>query len=115
MHLYGIPNCDTVKKARAWLAQHDLQAEFHDYKKQGVPLEVLRKAAGQLGWDALINKKGPTWRKQPDDAKAAVTSEKSAFAFLQAAPSAIKRPLLEIDGRYHLGFSPEQYAGLFNK
>jgi Spx/MgsR family transcriptional regulator len=115
MHLYGIPNCDTVKKARAWLDQHGLQAEFHDYKKQGVPADVLKKAARQLGWEALINKKGPTWRKQTDEVKAAVTSDKTALEFLQATPSAIKRPLLEIDGKYHLGFSPEQYAGLFKK
>jgi arsenate reductase len=115
MRLYGIPNCDTVKKARSWLDQHDLEVEFHDYKKQGVPLEVLKRAARQLGWEALINKKGPTWRKQPDDVKAAVTGEKSAFEFLQAAPSAIKRPLLEVDGTYHLGFSPQQYAQLFKK
>jgi arsenate reductase-like glutaredoxin family protein len=76
---------------------------------------VLKKAAKQLGWEALINKKGPTWRKQPDDMKAAVTSDKSAFEFLQAAPSAIKRPLLEVNDAYHLGFSPELYAGLFKK
>lgn len=115
MKLYGIPNCDTVKKARAWLSDHNLEAEFHDYKKQGVPLDVLKKAARQLGWEALINKKGPTWRKQPDEVKNAVTSEKSAFDFLQNTSSAIKRPLLEVDGTYHLGFSPEQYEEVFRK
>lgn len=115
MHLYGIPNCDTVKKARTWLDEHGLRAEFHDYKKQGVPLEVLKKAARQLGWEALINKKGPTWRKQPDEVKAEVTSDKTAFEFLQAAPSAIKRPLLEINGKYHLGYSSQQYEEIFEK
>lgn len=115
MKLYGIPNCDTVKKARIWLAEHSLEAEFHDYKKQGVPLDVLKKAARQTGWEALINKKGPTWRKQPDEAKAAVASEKAAFEFLQTAPSAIKRPLLEMNGACYLGFSPEQYAEIFRK
>ena len=113
MHLYGIPNCDTVKKARAWLDQHGMRAEFHDYKKQGVPLEVLKNAARQLGWEALINKKGPTWRKQDDEVKASVTNEKTAFDFLRSSPSAIKRPLLELNGRYHLGFSPEQYQDIF--
>ena len=113
MHLYGIPNCDTVKKARAWLDEHELHAEFHDYKKQGVPLDVLKKAARQLGWEALINKKGPTWRKQPDDVKTEVASDKTAFEFLQSSPSAIKRPLLEFNGKYHLGFSPEQYQDIF--
>ncbi|MGA7181088.1 MAG: Spx/MgsR family RNA polymerase-binding regulatory protein [Thiobacillaceae bacterium] len=115
MHIYGIPNCDTVKKARAWLNEHGIEAEFHDYKKQGVPLEVLRKAARQLGWQALINKNGPTWRKQPDDLKGSITNEKTAFEFLQATPSAIKRPLLETDDAYHLGFSPDQYLEIFSK
>ena len=115
MHIYGIPNCDTMKKALAWLEEHGIEAEFHDYKRQGVPLDVLKKAAKQLGWGPLINKKGPTWRKQPDEVKESITTEKAAFDFLQATPGAIKRPLLEIDGRYHLGFSTEQYQGIFKK
>ncbi len=115
MKLYGIPNCDTVKKARFWLDEHGHPAEFHDYKKQGVPLEVLKKSASQLGWELLVNKKGPTWRKQPDEVKAGVVDEASALAFLQTTSSAIKRPLLEINGQYHLGFSPEQYEELFRK
>ncbi len=115
MKIYGIPNCDTVRKARAWLAELGVEAEFHDYKKQGVPLDVLKKAARQLGWEALINKKGPTWRKQPDEVKSAVTSEKAALEFLQAASGAIKRPLMEIDGVFHLGFSPEQYREIFKQ
>jgi len=115
MKIYGIPNCDTVKKARAWLGEHGIEAEFHDYKKQGVPLNVLKQAAKQLGWEALINKKGPTWRKQPDEVRNAVTSEKTAFEFLQGTSSAIKRPLLEVNGTYHLGFSPEQYQEIFKK
>lgn len=115
MKIYGIPNCDTVKKARAWLNEHGIEAEFHDYKKQGVPLDVLKKAAKQLGWEALINKKGPTWRKQPDEVKDAVISEKAAFEFLAVTSSAIKRPLLDVNGGYHLGFSPDEYAAIFNK
>lgn len=113
MKIYAIPNCDTVKKARAWLEQHGQHYEFHDYKKQGVPLDVLKKAAKQLSWEPLINKKGPTWRKQPDKVKDAVVDEKSALAFLQNTPSAIKRPLLELNGKYHLGFAPEQYEEIF--
>ncbi len=115
MKIYGIPNCDTVKNARAWLGEQGIEPEFHDYKKQGVPLDVLKKAARQLGWEALINKKGPTWRKQPDEVKAAVTSEKAAFEFLAATSSAIRRPLLDLNGTYHLGFSAEQYAEIFRK
>ncbi len=76
---------------------------------------MLKKAAKQLGWEALINKRGPTWRKQPDEVKAAVVNEQSALAFLQNTLSAIKRPLLEIDGQYHLGFSDEQYQAIFKK
>lgn len=115
MKVHGIPNCDTVKKARTWLLDHGVEAEFHDYKKQGVPLDVLKNAARQLGWEALINKKGPTWRKQPDEVKDAITTERAAFEFLQATSSAIKRPLLEVNGAYHVGFSPEQYQEIFNK
>lgn len=115
MKIYGIPNCDTVKKARAWLDEQGIEAEFHDYKKQGVPLDVLKKAAKQLGWEALINKKGPTWRRQPDELKASITSASAAFEFLAATSSAIKRPLLEINGQYYLGFSPAEYAEMFRK
>jgi arsenate reductase (glutaredoxin) len=115
MKLYGIPNCDTVKKARTWLSDHGLEAEFHDYKKQGVPPDMLERAAKQMGWEALVNRRGPTWHKQPDEVKLAVTDEKSALAFLQTTSSAIKRPLLEIDGKYHLGFSTEQYQEIFKK
>lgn len=115
MKLYGIPNCDTVKKARNWLAEHKLEVEFHDYKKQGVPLDVLKKAARQLGWEPLINKKGPTWRKQPDELKESITTQKAAFEFLESTPSAIKRPLLDANGTYHLGFSAEQYQEIFRK
>lgn len=115
MKIYGIPNCDTMKKARAWLEARGIEAEFHDYKKLGVPLDVLKKAASQLGWEALINKKGPTWRKQPDDVKDSVSSEKAAMEFLAVTSSAIKRPLLEVNGIYHLGFSAEQYQGIFKQ
>lgn len=115
MKLYGIPNCDTVRKARAWLGDRGIEAGFHDYKKQGVPLDVLKKAAKQLGWEVLINKKGPTWRKQPDEVRNTVTSEKAALEFLSAASSAIRRPLLDVDGTFHLGFSAEQYQEIFKK
>lgn len=115
MKLYGIPNCDTVKKARSWLSEQGIEVEFHDYKKLGVPLDVLQKSARQLGWEPLINKKGPTWRKQADEIKAAVVDEKSALAFLQITSSAIKRPLLEFNDHYYLGFSPEQYQEIFKK
>jgi arsenate reductase len=113
MKLYGIPNCTTVKKARAWLAGHALDAPFHDFKKHGVDPAWLREVAGQTGWQALLNTRGTTWRKLPDAEKAKAGDEAGAMALMLAQPSVIKRPLLEIDGRYHLGFAEEQYQTLF--
>ena len=113
MKLYGIPNCDTVKKARAWLAAHGHDVAFHDFKKQGVDAAWLGKVAAQTGWQALVNTRGTTWRKLSDGDKAAVTDEASAIALMLAQPSVIKRPVLERDGRYHLGFAEAQYQALF--
>ena len=113
MKLYGIPNCTTVKKARAWLADRALDAAFHDFKKQGVDAAWLRKVAAQTGWQALLNTRGTTWRKLPDAEKAAVTDEASAIAFMISQPSVIKRPVLERDGRYHLGFAEDHYQAIF--
>ena len=113
MKLYGIPNCTTVKRARAWLAGHALEVAFHDFKKQGVDAAWLRKVAAQTGWQALLNTRGTTWRKLPDAEKAAVTDEASAIAFMISQPSVIKRPVLERDGRYHLGFAEDHYQAIF--
>ncbi|MHB1402434.1 MAG: ArsC family reductase [Thiobacillus sp.] len=113
MKLYGIPNCTTVKKARAWLAGHALEVAFHDFKKQGVDAAWLRKVAAQTGWQALLNTRGTTWRKLPDAEKAAVTDEASAIALMISQPSVIKRPVLERDGRYHLGFAEDHYQAIF--
>lgn len=113
MTLYGIPNCTTVKKARAWLAAHALDVAFHDFKKQGVDAAWLRKVVRQTGWQALLNTRGTTWRKLGDAEKAAAGDEAGAIAVMLAHPSVIKRPVLEIDGNYHLGFAEEQYQALF--
>ena len=113
MKLYGIPNCTTVKKARAWLAGHALEVAFHDFKKQGVDAAWLHKVAAQTGWQALLNTRGTTWRKLPDAEKSAVTDEASAIAFMISQPSVIKRPVLEHDGRYHLGFAEDHYQAIF--
>lgn len=115
LKLYGIPNCATVKKARAWLAGHALDAVFHDFKKQGVDPAWLRRVAAQTGWQALLNTRGTTWRRLSDAEKAAVVDEASAIALMQAQPSVIKRPVLERDGRYHLGFAEAQYQALFGE
>lgn len=113
MKLYGIPNCDTVKKARAWLAAHSHNVPFHDFKKQGVEAAWLRAVAAQTGWQALVNTRGTTWRRLSEVERAAVTDEASAIALMIAQPSVIKRPVLEHDGRYHLGFAEDQYQAIF--
>ncbi len=93
--LYGIPNCDTVKKARAWLTAHDQPHVFHDFKKQGVPPEQLASWAQSPGWEKLLNRKGTTWRKLDAATQAAVTDAASAQALMLAHPSVIKRPVVD--------------------
>ncbi|MGB9129334.1 MAG: ArsC family reductase [Thiobacillus sp.] len=113
MTLYGIPNCTTVKKARAWLAEHGHDVPFHDFKKQGVDAAWLREVIKQTGWQALLNTRGTTWRKLGDAEKEAAGNEAGAMALMISQSSVIKRPVLERDGRYHLGFAEEQYEALF--
>ena len=113
LKLFGIPNCTTVKKARAWLTEHALEVTFHDFKKQGVDATWLSKVVAQTGWQTLVNTRGTTWRKLTDAEKAAITEETGAIHLMQAQPSVIKRPVLEVDGAYHIGFSEDQYQALF--
>lgn len=108
--LYGIPNCDTVKKARTWLDAHGIAHAFHDFKKAGVPPQLDTWIA-QLGWEAVLNRKGTTWRKLDPAQQAAVHDSASAAALLRAQPSAIKRPVVEWDdGALTVGFAPEDWA-----
>ncbi|OZA29971.1 MAG: ArsC family reductase [Hydrogenophilales bacterium 17-61-9] len=113
LKLFGIPNCTTVKKARAWLAEHTLEATFHDFKKQGVDAAWLSQVVAQTGWQALVNTRGTTWRKLSDAEKAAVTDSSSAIQLMRDQPSVIKRPVLEVEDAYHIGFSEDQYRALF--
>ena len=92
--LYGIPNCDTVKRARAWLDEHQVPYGFHDFKKQGVPEAELDRWLDALGWEALVNRRGTTWRKLDDATREAVVDTASARAVLLANPSLIKRPVV---------------------
>jgi len=109
--LYGIPNCDTIKKARKWLKDNGVDYEFHDYKKLGVPEKALKNWVKQVGWETLLNKRGTTWRKLDDNTKNSV-DEKSAIQIMLANPSIIKRPVL-IKGQILLvGFSTNDYAKL---
>ena len=109
--LYGIPNCDTVKRARAWLDEQGLAYQFHDYKKQGVPAQRLPRWMAELGWDKVLNRAGTTWRKLGDAAKAAVVDDASATALMLAEPSVVKRPVVRwADGSLTLGFTPDAFA-----
>lgn len=106
--LYGIPNCDTVKKARIWLGEHAIAYQFHDYKKAGVPEAELRGWVDRLGWEKLLNRAGTTFRKLPDAEKADLDAEK-AIALMLANPSAIKRPVLVQGDTLLAGFDPDTY------
>jgi arsenate reductase len=108
--IYGIKNCDTMKKARAFLDKKGAAYEFHDYKTQGIERAKLEGWAKKAGWEALLNRAGTTFRKLPDKGKANVT-EKKAIALMLAQPSMIKRPVLEFPGgKLLVGFKPEDYA-----
>jgi arsenate reductase (glutaredoxin) len=109
--MYGIPNCDTMKKARAWLESHGVLYEFHDYKKQGITRPQLLAWAKAVGWETLLNRAGTTFRKLPDGAKEDL-DERKAVTLMLEQPAMIKRPVLERDGRVLVGFSPEKYAAL---
>jgi len=96
--VYGIPNCDTVKKARTWLDAQGRAFAFHDYKKQGVPADRLDAWIAAVGWEVLVNRQGTTWRKLDDATKAGVHDAASAKALMLAQASVIKRPVIERDG-----------------
>jgi len=111
MKLYGIPNCDTVKRARAWLADNGLAHEFHDFKKAGVPADRLDAWLQAAGWERLLNRKGTMWRKLDEAQRAAVVDAASARALMLQVPSVIKRPVVEWpDGRISVGFDPAAWA-----
>jgi len=109
--LYGIPNCDTIKKARKWLKDNGVDYQFHDYKKLGVPEKELKNWVKQVGWETLLNKRGTTWRKLDDNTKNSI-DEKSAIQIMLANPSIIKRPVLVKGKTLLVGFSADDYAKL---
>ncbi|MEY4562793.1 MAG: hypothetical protein RLZZ618_2070 [Pseudomonadota bacterium] len=109
--LYGIPNCDTVKKARTWLTAQGAEIVWHDFKKQGVPDAALARWITAVGWEKLLNRQGTTWRKLDAGLQASVTNAASAAALMQQQASVIKRPVVEWpDGRVTVGFSEETFA-----
>ncbi|MCV2367554.1 ArsC family reductase [Roseateles oligotrophus] len=109
--VYGIPNCDSVKRARAWLTEQGLAYQFHDFKKAGVPPEALAAWCEQLGWERVLNRAGTTWRKLDEATRNGVVDKASAQALLLTQASAIKRPVLQwADGRLSIGFSAELFS-----
>ena len=106
--LYGIKNCDTMKKARAWLDRRGVDYVFHDYKIAGIERARLEQWCNQVGWEVLLNRSGTTFRKLPDASKASLTAAKG-IGLMLAQPSLIKRPVLEHDGQLTVGFKPEIY------
>ncbi len=107
--LYGIPNCDTVKKARVWLDQHERAYHFHDYKKAGVDRASLEGWVAEHGWETVLNRAGTTFRALPDADKQSLDAEK-AVALMLAQPSMIKRPVLDLGDRTIVGFKPDVYS-----
>ena len=110
--IYGIPNCGTVKKARAWLDGRGVAYAFHDYKKAGVDRAVLETVVERLGWETVLNRTGTTFRKLPEELREGLDRDR-AVALMLNHPSAIRRPLLVDGNRIEAGFKPERYAALF--
>ena len=110
--VFGIKNCDTMKRARAWLETHKIAHQFHDYKALGIDKAILEGWSRKVGWEVLLNRAGTTFRKLPDADKENIT-EKKAIALMLAQPSMIKRPVLDAKGKLTVGFKPEEYKKLF--
>lgn len=106
--MYGIKNCDTIKKARTWLEDRSVGYDFHDYKASGIDRASLKRWADKVGWEVLLNRAGTTFRKLPDADRADI-DEAKAIALMEAQPSMIKRPVLDIDGDLLVGFRPDAY------
>jgi arsenate reductase (glutaredoxin) len=112
--IYGIKNCDTMKKARAWLDEHGVAYVFHDYKSAGIGRGALEDWSRAVGWETLLNRAGRTFRALPPNEQQGL-SEKKAVVLMAAQPSMIKRPVLDVDGKLIVGFKPEQYEKAFGK
>jgi arsenate reductase (glutaredoxin) len=110
--IYGIKNCDTMKKARAWLDKRGVPYAFHDYKSAGIARSMLEGWAREVGWEELLNRSGRTFRALPEKDQQELT-DKKAIALMVGQPSMIKRPVLDVDGRLFVGFRPELYEKAF--
>ncbi|WP_297572835.1 ArsC family reductase [uncultured Deefgea sp.] len=112
MKLYGIPNCDTVKKARTWLTENHFDYEWHDFKKDVLNPALIESWIANCGWEVLVNRQGTTWRKLDEASKASLVDAASATALMLTNPSLIKRPVLDYKGKISVGFKPEVYSSL---
>ena len=110
--LYGIPNCDTIKKARVWLDSHKIAFRFHDYRKQGLDREQLQSMVSVLGWETMLNRRGTTWRALPGKVKDHIDLG-SAIDVMLENPAIIKRPILSTGDQLYVGFSDAQYREIF--
>ena len=110
--LYGIPNCDTIRKAKRWLNDRDIAFTFHDYRKDGIDEKQLKVWADILGWKAMLNTRGTTWRKLPEETREGVDEEK-AIQIMAEHPAVIKRPILCVGDGVYVGFSEEVYGEIF--
>ena len=110
--LFGIKNCDTIKKAKKWLEAQQIEFTFHDYRVDGLELQWLQETEAALGWQLLLNQRGTTFRQLSENQKADLDAEKAITLMLEA-PAMIKRPVLIHQGNYHLGFKPDQYEEIF--
>jgi len=115
MKLYGIPNCNTVKKARDWLEQHSIEFEFYDFKKHGLDTKTAENWLKQVDWTKLVNRSGMTWRKLNEEQKQNVKDAHTALLLMQEKTSVIKRPILEKNSKIlHMGFDESAYSEIFN-
>lgn len=113
MILYGISNCDTVKKAKNWLETNNIDYRFHDFRKQGLESEIVQDWLHQIPWDKLLNKRSTTWRNLDPEVQQSVNAE-TVVQLLVANPTLIKRPVLAVNGIINIGFNADTYRGIFN-
>ena len=112
--MYGIKNCDTIKKAKKWLEQHGIDYSFHDYRQDGLDSTWLKNAMDELGWELVLNKRGTTYRQLDQETKDNM-NETIAHEVMLSQPAMIKRPILAVDNKLYIGFKADQYSEVFNK
>ncbi len=112
--LYGIPNCDTVRKARRWLDQHDIDYQFHDFREQGLDPATVKRWLDELGWETVVNRRSTSW-KQLDPATRETMDQAAAQRSILEHPTLVKRPVLDTGSDRHLGFSEQQYQDIFKQ